>query len=314
MPIDRSYMGVVRQAHQIYRDYGAKRLFQELCRRISRNSRLSPILVALLGDRLHEKLAIWPRIGYYPQLTDPRSFSEKVAHRKLYTDDDRFALVADKYAVRDYVRDRVGDHVLNELYHVTDDPDTIPFNDLPDGFVLKATHDSGSVEIVHDKSKADFDRLRSQCRSWLEDEFGSSQHEYWYQEITPRIIVEELMKSNDGIVPFDYKFFVFHGRVEFIQIDQGRYDDHQELFYDRDWNPQEFTLGYPKADEIPKPTCFDEMIDIAESLGEPFDFVRVDLYNPTGDEIRFGEITLAPGSGGKQFDPIEYDFELGSYW
>lgn len=307
-------MNIVRQAYQIHRDYGIERLFQESWRRISRNSRLSPILVTLLGDRLHEKLAIWPRIGYYPQLTDPRSFNEKVAHRKLYTDDDRFALVADKYAVRDYVRDRVGDHILNELYHVTNDAETIPFNDLPDEFVLKATHDSGSVEIVHDKSEEEFDKLRAQCRSWLEDEYGHCQHEYWYQEITPRIIIEELMKSGDGTVPFDYKFFVFHGRVEFVQVDQGRYEDHKRLFYDRDWNSQEFTVSYPKGDEISKPACLDEMIDIAESLGGTFDFARVDLYNPYGDEIRFGEITLAPGSGGERFDPIESDFELGSYW
>lgn len=122
------------------------------------------------------------------------------------------------------------------------------------------------------------------------------------------------MESDDGTVPFDYEFFVFHGRVEFAQVDQGRYDDHKRVFYDRDWNLQEFTSSYPMGDEISKPICFDEMIDIAESLGKPFDFTRVDIYNPIGDEIRFGEITIAPGLGAERFDPTEYDFELGSYW
>ena len=40
--------------------------------------------------------------------------------------------LADKFAVRSYVESRVGSRILPELYDVTTDPATIPFDELPE--------------------------------------------------------------------------------------------------------------------------------------------------------------------------------------
>jgi hypothetical protein len=254
-------------------------------------------------------------VGYWPQLRNPLSFNEKIMNRKLFTDERIFATLSDKWAVRDYVTDRVGSDVLNQVHHVTDDPGTMPFEALPDRFVIKATHGSGLNVIVDDKQQADIDSIESRCENLLATEYGSDIKEYWCDEIEPRIIVEEFIGSVEDGVPLDFKFYVFHGSVECVYVDHGRFTpNHTRRFYDRRWNPQDFTKKFPLGPVIDEPHDLDDMIAIAEALGDGFGFVRVDLYNPQKGEVLFGEITLAPGSGHTGFEPVERDFDLGSYW
>ena len=225
-----------------------------------------------------------------------------------------YAQVADKWAVRAYVEEKVGDHVLNEVYHVTDDPSTIPFDSLPDEFVIKGTHGSGYVIVVEDKTARDFESIRSECREWLSERFGATVNEYWYDEFEPRIMVEKYIDVEAGTAPLDYKFYVFDGRVEYVHVDFGRFSHHTRRFYDRDWTSMDFERAYPLGPDVPEPERLDEMIELAEDIGEDFDFVRIDLFNPEGEEIVFGEMTLAPGAGQGRFEPTRYDFELGSHW
>ncbi|ELY37681.1 ATP-grasp fold amidoligase family protein [Natronorubrum tibetense] len=272
------------------------------------------VLERLLGEEFHEKLIRAPRLGYWPNISYPQSFNEKLLHRKLYTDDERYAMVADKWRVREYVNEKVGDEILNEVYHVTDDPRTIPFDELPEKFVIKANHGCGWNIFVEDREDANFDEIISQCEEWLDSTYGERRREYWYPEIEPKIIVESFIESDTQEVPRDYKFFVFNGRVEYVEVDFDRFNDHTRRFFNRDWEPQGFTLEFPLGPTAEEPSQLDEMIKIAEALGEDFDAIRVDLYQPTEDTILFGEITVAHGSGGEKFVPLEYDFKFGSFW
>lgn len=276
-------------------------------------SRVAPLLKRILGAKLHHKLGMYPRLGYWPQIRNPRSFNERILHRKFYTSDPILAIISDKYEVRNYVRERCGEGILVDLYHVTEDPSSIPYQELPNQFVVKPTHGSGWVKIVTDKESEDVGGLTDLCNQWLSQRFDPLKEEYWYEDITPRILVEELLPSNVGKVPRDYKFFVFNGNIEYIQVDTDRFSKITRRFYTPDWEPQDFTRRYPLGPIIEKPSNLDEMMSIAENLGQEFEFIRVDLYN-TPKGIKFGELTPAPGSGGSRFDPIEYDFKLGECW
>ncbi len=257
---------------------------------------------------------MYPRLRYWPRICEPRTFNEKLLHRKLYTDDDRFARIEDKWAVREFVSDRVGSDILPEVYCVTDDPWSINFESLPSEYVVKPTHLSGPVILVTENDKPDVEHIRQEAEEWLNRTHGEMKGEYWYSQIDPKIIVEERLHGRKSSIPRDFKFFVFHGRVEYVQVDSDRYSNHTRRLYDRDWNPQEFSLKFPLGPETEKPDRFNEMVEIAESLGSDFDFIRVDLYITENSEIIFGELTVIPGSGGEKFQPVDYDFELGSLW
>lgn len=303
--------GLVRE---MWRERGpltaAKKSGQQLLTRSSTSSYLK----SLLGKTLHQKMYMYLRLGYWPTIREPTTFNEKIMHRKLYTDNDLFPIIADKYRVREYVAKRVGEDLLSELYHVTDDPETIPFADLPSTYVIKPTHMSGTIRFVDESEEPEVESIEDECREWLGTEYGSTKEEYWYGEIRPRILIEERLKDDEYGIPPDFKFFVFHGEVKYIQVDMNRYTDHTRRFYDREWNPQEFGLKFPLGPKISEPENLDTMIDIAEKLGEGLDFIRVDLYQIDGERVVFGEMTIAPESGGGEFIPREYDLELGSLW
>lgn len=297
-----------------YVDGGFPSAIIEIWNYIFTVSALAPALKMVLPDILHQKLLCYPLVGYWPQIREPRSFNEKLMHRKLCTDDERFAKVEDKWAVREYVRNRVGEDILPDVYHVTDNPTEIPLSKLPDEFVIKPTHLSGPIIFVEDKSTANWDAIKSDCNEWLSSRHGTIRGEYWYQDIEPRIVFEERLRDEEHDVPKDFKFFVFHGQVEYIEVDIGRFSDHTRIFYNTKWMPQEFALKYPLGPTTERPAQFEKMIEVAELLGDGFDFIRVDLYQPNGDKVIFGEVTVAHGSGSEQFDPLAYDFELGSLW
>lgn len=301
-------------ALEIYRQGGISELFRRAFLYALVYSSLAPSLKSLLGARYHQKAYMYLNLCYWPQIREPRTFNEHIMHRKLYTDEDLFSTVEDKWAVREYVTDRVGVDVLNEVYHMTDDPETIPFEDLPDEYVIKPTHLSGPVEIVDDPKSRDVDRIKDECRHWLERSHETVYGEYWYDDIEPRILVEERLHDDDHTVPLDFKMYVFDGRVEYIHVDFDRFSEPKRRFFDRDWNPQEFTKDKPIGPEIDEPERLEEMIKVAERLGEDFDFIRVDLYQPKGERVVFGEMTVAPASGRTGFSPRSYDFEFGSLW
>lgn len=306
-------MSRVSSIVNILREDGLEELGRKIGYYTIKNSPAAPHLQSILGEILSEKFLIYMSSGYWPQFKPPRSFNEHVAHRKLFTDKEVFSTVSDKWSVREYVADRVGEEFLNTVYHVTDNPDTIPFDELPEKFVVKATHTSGQNTIIDDKSRINFDEIRADCREWLSQMYGEMTREYWYANIEPKILVEKRLRGSSGDIPRDYKFFVFDSQVEFIQVDLDRFESHTRCLYDTDWQKMDIRLEYPQGRDIDSPPHFDEMMDIAELLGEEFEFVRVDLYDTPEGPI-FGELTLAPGAGYEKFEPIVADFEIGSNW
>lgn len=257
-------------------------------------------------------------LGYWPDLKHPRSFNEKIQHRKLFAPHPLSTLVADKWAVREFVASQCGlASILNEIYFVGSDPEKIPFDDFPDKFVIKATHGSGWNIFIRDKNKMNRGEVVAQCRKWLGLKYSRVScnfYETHYDQIPPQVIVERFIEDPCLEVPLDYKLFVFSGHVQYVQVDSGRFTEHRRNFFNREWKEQDFCFRYPKAAPVDRPKKFEEMIGAAERLARDFDFCRVDLYCAGDGRIIFGEMTLAPESGCGRFYPREWDFKLGALW
>ena len=311
-------MNKLRTLKEIYDKEGLQSVLKECREYLFINGPAAPYIKSILGRRIHHKLYMYLRLGYWPNIKNPRSFNEKLLHRKLYTNNELFSVVEDKWRVREYVSKKVGDDILTEVYHITDDPSTIPFKQLPEEYVIKPTHLSGGANFIIDKESCppNFEIIEKTCSQWLNKTYGQMKEEYWYLNITPRIMVEEYIDSNKYKAPIDYKFMVFHGEVKFIHATYNRFDDKEteRVFYDNNWNEIDVALYFKQGKGIPKPPKFNKMIKIAEKLGEDFEHVRIDLYNPNETDVYFGEITVAESSGGNPFVPREYDFKFGSYW
>ncbi len=305
---------LLKSAVRSYRQGGSSTLIKRTYLKAIRSKHGAYVTRNFLGDIVHEKLKLYPHLGYWPNIERPRSFNEKINYRKFFTNNEKFTEVEDKWKVRDYVKEKVGEEILPEILHVTNDPETIPFEELSGKFVVKANHGSGWNTIVKDKDEENFEQIKEKCEEWLNQKYGKDGQEYWYWDIEPKILIESFIESKNFDVPRDYKFYVFDGEVVFIQVNVDRFSNHSKTLYDREWNKLDIRFNYPKGPEVEKPENLEEMIRVAEKLGEEFDFVRVDLYNPEMDKVLFGELTIAPASGKGRFRPREYDFELGSHW
>ncbi len=297
-----------------YREGGMRRVLWKSYYKFFESDKVERFLTRTLGPEYHEKFLIWPKVGYWPHLRNPRSFNEKLTHRKLFTDKEIFTEVEDKWMVRDYVEEKVGEDILPEALHVTDNPDTIPWQELPDRFVIKANHGSGWNKIVENKDEEDFEEIKEQCREWLGKKYGTEKNEYWYWDIEPKIIVEEFLESDFSDQIRDYKFFVFNGEVEYVEVDHDRYTNHRRTFYDKKWELQEFEHRYPRGPITEEPKDLDNMVDVAESIAKEFEYIRVDLYYPSKGEVYFGELTVCHESGNGRFKPKKWDFKLGEKW
>lgn len=276
---------------------------------------IKTILRRLLGMRLYETVMMTWHLGYIPHIKHPRSFNEKIAHRKIYRWREIPPKLADKYAVREFVAKTIGEQYLNELYGVYDNANEIDFAKLPESFVIKATHGSNMNIIMRDRQDFDEKAIRDKCRMMLGEKYGWLYNELWYTQIKPRLIVENFMRDKKHDVPLDYKFFVFHGRVEFVQVDSGRFTRHTRAVFDRNWQQQNFGFQYPRGRFIEAPLFLGKMISLVEQLSLDFDFIRVDFYSPDNESVIFGEMTFAPDAGwGCFFPERKYDFEIGKLW
>jgi hypothetical protein len=275
-------------------------------------------LLRHIGELTHddgELVTMYDALGYVPNLITPRSFNEKIVKRKLSPYPSMWIKLCDKVEVRQYVRDAVGSHLLNDVYLISDDPREVSLTKLPDRFVVKANHGSGWNLLVSDKSQTTDERLQRICQEWLAACYPGRHHERWYNGVRPKILVERFLCDATGAPPVDYKLWVFHGHVRFIQVDIDRFRNHTRTLFDRQWVRQLWGVGYPLGGDVPAPTALEEMIAVAERLAGGIDFVRVDLYCLEEGRIVFGEMTFAPGSGWEPFLPSEkYDFQVGTFW
>jgi len=270
-----------------------------------------------LGYRI-EKHRFYLRKGYNLNLKNPRSFCEKLVWKKIHDKNPLLLITADKYLVRNYIHEVLGKNeaeiILIPLLYVTDKPENIPFDDLPDKYIIKPSHASGKVIIIKE-SIPDRNQILAKCRRWLASQYGLDKNEWAYKDIQRKIIIEELLQDESGGVPDDYKLFMFNGKCHIILLCSERYskDGTKYNLYSPDWEEMNITYRTAKGPRKQKPSSLQDMISVAEKLSAPFDFVRVDFYMVHG-KIYFGELTHYPGSGWIKIEPVEFDFELGKYW
>ncbi len=223
----------------------------------------------------------------------------------------RFSKIIDKYEVREYIKNRIGEEYLNPIYGVYDNAKDIDFNKLPDKFVIKLNNGSGYNFICKDKSKIDKDKLVKRFNRWLKIDFYKECKEIQYKNVKSKLICERYMEDSSGELR-DYKFFCFEGKVKFIQVDNGRFSNHTQDMYDIDWNKINLNFGYRASnlsEERPKKLL--EMIKISENLSRDLPFARIDLYY-VDNRIYFGEITFTPQNGLKSFKPVKADKDIAN--
>lgn len=251
-------------------------------------------------------------VGYELNLDNPKTFNEKIQWLKLYYHDPIMTKCADKYLVREYIKEKIGEEYLIPLLGVWDKVDDIDFDSLPNQFVLKVNWGCGQNIIVKDKSKLNIEEAKNKLKNWLNP---FSNHYYWsyewqYKNIEPKIICEKYLEQIDEQI-YDYKFFCFNGIPKYIQVDIDRFSNHKRCIYDTNWNKLEFTNNYPLYNkDIEKPKKLSDMLKISKILSKSFKFIRVDFYIINNMPI-FGELTFTHENGFGKFIPIDWDYKFG---
>ncbi len=256
-----------------------------------------------MSDKKYLKMTYRAMMGKKLDLDNPKTFNEKLQWLKLYYRPDIYTVYADKYAVREHIKETLGEEYLIPLLGVWEHPEDIDFDALPESFVLKCNHNSGKgMCICKDKNKLDRDKTLLELRQGINENYYLINREWPYKNINRRIIAEKFMVDESGGF-IDYKFFCFNGVCDCVMVCLDRHlGDTKFYFFDKEWKLKRLNIRGKNAPEdftLRKPPCMDKMFEIAEKLSENMPFVRVDLYECMG-QIYFGELTFFPDSG---FDP-----------
>ena len=257
--------------------------------------------------------------GYELDLKNPQTLNEKICWLKLYYSHPDEHILADKYAVREYIARELGEEHLIPLVLNTEDYRDMSPKNFPDyPVIVKANHDSGNFRIIKDKNKVDWPKLRADARFWMKRNYFYADREKQYKPIKPSILVEKLLLTKENRIPNDYKFNCFHGEVEFIYVSVDREGTNKRNIYDRNWEPLHFTWAHKRKDisnlrgeEIAPPASFEKMIKMARHLAKDFPYVRIDFYDVDG-AVYFGEVTQHHGGGGDNMRPFEWDQKFGA--
>ena len=260
-----------------------------------------------------QELQNWYRrvTGKYLNLDNPRTFNEKIQWLKLYDSTPIKTRLADKYLVRDWVKEKIGEQYLIPLLGVYDKFEEIDFDKLPNQFVIKCNHGSAMNIIVKDKSKLDLNDAKEKLDKWMNTNFAFKYgFELHYRDIEPKIIIEQYMDDGTGDLK-DYKYTCFDGKPEFIWIDSDRHTVHKRNLYDLNWKqlPYKVNSKYDTFKSPEKPDCLEKMTELAAKLSKGFPYVRVDFYI-INNKIYFGEMTFTSSSGTEDIQPRSFDIYL----
>lgn len=270
-------------------------------------------LLRFLPDKLYLKLKY--RIFFKKKLNfkNPQTFNEKLNWLKLNDRNEKYSLMVDKYEAKKIISEELGKEYVIPTLGVYNEYSEIKFDELPDKFVIKCTHDSGGLVICKDKSEFDFNGSKKIIENSLKRNYYFHGREWPYKNVKPRIIVEKYMEDETTKELRDYKFFCFNGKVKFFKIDFNRTICHQANYYDRNGKLLKFgeIICPPDFDkELDLPVNLKKMIEFAEKLAAEIPFIRIDFYE-MNKKIYFGEFTFYPASGFGKFIPNEYDYEIG---
>lgn len=270
-----------------------------------RNYILSYVSPLQLADVLYrDTMGNGKRINW----KNPRDLNEKINWMKFNSDTTQWTVLADKYRVRDFIKERIGEEYLIPLLGVWDSPEEIDFDILPNSFVLKTNGGAGSVIIVRDKTEIDEKDIKKKLGKWLKTDFGRVHGEPHYRRIPPKIIAEKLIEEDSSFSSslVDYKIWCFDGKIFGTWCTFNRVYFHADTeWHDLEWRYRPewsiFSESYKNGGgKVPKPINYEKMMSIASMLSKGFPQVRVDLYNIEG-KIYFGEMTFTAAGGHMNF-------------
>ncbi|MEQ3499762.1 ATP-grasp fold amidoligase family protein [Tenacibaculum sp. SSH1-16] len=270
-------------------------------------------LLGFLPDEIFCRLTFLIKHKRLPNLKSPKYFNDKLLFLKLNVRDKRQSKLVDKYEVRNYIKETIGEEYLIPLVGVYNKVEDVVIDNLPQKFVIKMTNGSQNNIICKDKSRFSWNKSQIKLNKWLKYNYYKRTREWPYKNVNNRIVIEEFLETKDDNL-IDYKFFCFEGIPKFIQLDIDRFKGHKRDFYDMSFKKIErFNITYVNSNsKLEKPKNFDGMVKLVKKLAKPWKFVRIDFYNIEG-AIYFGEITFYPGNCNEPVNPVEKRIELGSY-
>ncbi len=242
--------------------------------------------------------------------------NEKIIWMQMFDASDAKGKLSDKYGVREYVANTIGEKYLIPLLGCWDTISDVDIAKLPQKFVLKFSEGSGKNYLVPDKDKVDTEHMFSTMRRWALEPYWCNFCEMQYKKNLNKYIAEEYIDTK-----IEYKLWMFHGECRFIKIEimceyaeNGKPTNQYGKYFWPDWKPADFcTIGDEPEHEIEKPTKLEELLQIAKKLAEPFNFVRIDFFETKDGELKFGEMTFSPAAGNIHFQPETKDIEFGKW-
>ena len=267
----------------------------------------------LFDDRRYTAIIHRIIFGKKIQLNPPHTYNEHLSALKLQDKYLEYAPYADKYEVRKYVKDVIGESFLNPIFGVYESYDDINFDALPEQFAMKCTHGSSFNIIVRDKKHLDHRKVKRKINRWLGENYYFQMREKQYKNIKPRIMIDKFLQQKDGTLLNEVKLYCINGVVRFIVDNYENETVRYSNLYTRNWELRDVTCGFPANPAFERPENGDELVRIAEALAKPFIFVRVDLYN-IDDRILFSELTFCPAGGMTLFRPESFDDEMGKFF
>lgn len=269
-----------------------------------------------MSDEKYLKLKYRARIRKKLFLENPKTFNEKLQWLKLYDHKSEYTVMVDKYRVREYISEKIGEQYLIPLIGVWDSPDEIDFDKLPNKFALKCNHNSGlGMCICTDKSSLNIEQVKEELNKGLKQDYYLTGREWIYKDVPRKIIAEQFLKSDEGGLT-DYKIHCFNGVPKFILVCRDRFAESglTEDFYTPQWEHMDVKRPeIPNATEpIEKPKELEKMLMLAEKLSKDIPFIRIDFYFVEG-KIYFSELTFFPASGFESFEPQIWDEKFGEW-
>ena len=252
-------------------------------------------------------------------LQNPQTLNEKIQWLKLNEYHDYYPICADKYAMKQWVRDLLGTDKYNVpiLYHTANWRDISEKNVTQFPCIVKPNHSSHDFIILRSKEDVNWQQLRRRCHYWLHRDYFMESQELQYRDIPRQIVVEKLLVTKDGKIPNDYKLNYMNGKLEFVYVSYDREGLNARCVFDENWQVLPFYWGnsdqkeyVPCPVEVPTPKSFDKMKEVGEKIAKFFKYVRVDFYDVDG-KLYVGEITLHHGGGCDRLRPQEYDAIYG---
>lgn len=277
-----------------------------------KNLLLSPInLLYDISPEYAIRFLFFLKTGEVLNIHDPKGYNEKLQCVKLFYKNQLITKLVDKFHVREYVG-KICPEILNELYWYGFNASDIPWDSLPEKFVIKVTHGSGFNIICKDKKSLDINKVKANLNRWLNSRFLKCYGEWFYGVEKPRIIIEEFLSNDNASIPEDYKILCFNGKPAYIIVDSDRFTNHKRNVFDLQWNfMSNVTMNFPNDVPQKMPAQLNELLYYAAKLSQGFPHVRVDFYI-IKERIFFGEMTFTNGAGFDKIYPHEFDLKLGS--